>query len=94
MNGNQHYHQAENLLSQAFATGLTGYKENDEERAILVQAAHAHALLANAAATADTKRFQSGYYAGNGEEPPAKTARNNRTDSENAAALAFLENDK
>ncbi|MFD3545267.1 hypothetical protein ACFWUW_06535 [Streptomyces sp. NPDC058655] len=93
MNGNQHYQRAEELLAQAFVPGLTKYKETDEEREILVHAAHAHALLASAAATADTKRFQAAYYEGNGEEPPTRAARNNRTEA-NAAALAFLENDK
>ncbi|WP_030782162.1 hypothetical protein [Streptomyces sp. NRRL S-920] len=94
MNGNQHYQRAEELLTQAFVKGLASYKESDEDRAILVQAAHAHALLASAAATADTKRFQAAYYEGNGEEPPTSAARTSRTESNNAAARAFLESDK
>ncbi|MFD0074491.1 hypothetical protein ACFVIY_18865 [Streptomyces sp. NPDC127166] len=94
MNGNQHYQRAEELLARAFATGLSKYKETDEEREILVHAAHAHALLASAAATADTKRFQAAYYEGNGEEPPTRAAHNSRTDSNTAAARAFLETDK
>ncbi|MFJ8273670.1 hypothetical protein ACIQ8G_25895 [Streptomyces sp. NPDC094154] len=93
--GIEHYRRAEELLVEAFArTSTRSYLHTEEERALLTQAAHVHALLANTAAVADTKRFQSAYYQSNGEEPPAKTARNNRTEANNAAALAFLENDK
>lgn len=85
MNGHGHYQRAEELAAEA----PTAY-----DPAATAALAQVHATLALASAITDANRFRKELYAGNGEEPPVKTAGNRRAEANNAAVLAFLGDDK
>ncbi|GGQ23311.1 hypothetical protein GCM10010266_53200 [Streptomyces griseomycini] len=77
MNGYEHYQRAEELAAKA---------EGSYDPAAVTALANVHATLALASAITDANRFREELYAGNGEEPPARTERKRRASAKSRDA--------